>query len=461
MSDMDRDEPPSTLRVPPHSIEAEQSVIGGLLLDNGAWDRAGDILIEADFYRHEHRLIFAAVGALINANKPADVITVAERLTASGNGCGGMRYLNELASSVPSGAAVRRYAEIVRERAMSRALIAAGDAVSVLGFKVDEPVADRIEQASAALGALLNGTSTRDAVQLEAAMLTHTGVIEERASGKIRTIATGLPDMDDMNGGGFRPGNLVIIGARPSIGKTALALTIAMHMAQKHGVGILSMEMSVEELTDRATSLLGYVNLGHLQRPAGHQTDEFWRRVSDAVDSSTRLNCCIDDQGGLTLAKARAKARNMKRTNKIEVLIVDYLQLMQGRDDKVSRTYQLEEISRGLKTLAKELGIVIIALAQVNRKSEDRANAIPGLSDLKDCGAIEQDADVVAFLHRPIMLDPSLGEAWAHFAKMRIAKNRQGRTGDINLAYIGHETRFASWIGPEPVKADTKRKGYE
>ncbi len=435
----------------PWSSEAEQSVIGALLLDNAAADRISDLRPDS-FFDHANRTLYEAILALVSSNKPADIITVYERVQGKDNDLT-LSYINALAQSVPSSSNIERYAKIIADRAKARALLSAGAAAMEAATDQDKPIDDRIEMVSAGLMRLLESTATQDATPLSELMLAHTQKIDDRANGNIRVIPTRIPDLDKFLGGGVRPGNVVIIGARPSMGKTALALTVALNMSKTHGVGILSMEMSKEELGDRTTSNLGRVRLDDVQAPptSGQASEVFWSRVMAATEDASTLRLYIDDQGGLMLSQVRAKARAMKRKFGIDVLMVDYLQLMSGSDSKQSRTYQLEEITRGFKALAKELDIVIIALAQVLRRAVDRGDGMPGLVDLKDSGAIEQDADVVAFINRPILTNPNLGDEFKNFAKVFLAKNRQGPTGLLNMAFIGEEVRFGSWSGSEPA----------
>ncbi|HVR48521.1 MAG TPA: replicative DNA helicase [Pseudorhodoferax sp.] len=446
----------SMLRVPPHSIEAEASVLGGLLLDNDAWDRVGDLLREGDFYRYEHRLVFGVIRDLCNANRPADVLTVLERLQTAGKAedVGGIAYLGRLANEVPNASNIRRYAEIVRERAVLRGLVAASDEIASLAFNPDgKTVADVLDAAQAKVFALSEGHSvTRDEWRsIYESMAGHTQVIEERAAGMTRAISTGLTDLDEYLEGGLRPGELVIVGARPSMGKTALGLTIGVHVAEQRAVGLLSMEMSHSEVNDRLIAMLGCVSLSAVKRPARGE-GLAWDRVVEGVDHSKALNFHASDQGGLNINQVRTKARALKRAGGLDVLVVDYIGLMAGLDAKANRNTQLEEISRGLKNLAKELDICVVCLAQLNRKAEERPDQMPMMSDLRDSGAIEQDADVILFIKRPIMANPELGDDWKHYAKLSVAKNRQGRCGYINLSYIGEQTRFSGWHGEAPRK---------
>jgi replicative DNA helicase len=242
------------------------------------------------------------------------------------------------------------------------------------------------------------------------------------------------------------------------MGKTALGLTIGVHMAAQYGVGLLSMEMSHGEVNDRLTAMLGSVSLSSVKRP--NKGDGLkWDRVLEGVDRAKTLNLHTSDQGGLNINQVRSKARNLKRLHGLDVLVVDYIGLMSGLDARANRNTQLEEISRGLKTLAKELGICVLCLAQLNRKSEERPDQMPMMSDLRDSGAIEQDADVIVFIKRPIMANPELGDEWNHYAKLSVAKNRQGRCGYLNLSYIGEQTKFSGWAGEPPRKEKTAHAG--
>lgn len=451
------------LRVPPHSVEAESSVLGGLLLENGAWDRVGDSLTDADFYRHEHKLIFAALRDLLRAAKPADVITVFEHLENIGKGeeVGGLLYLNSLAQFVMGAANIQRYAEIVREHAVRRRLVSAADEIAASAFAPDGQTVDAVVDAAQQKLLALTVSSSRDGDWTSAydGMVKHSELLERRNSGELEAWATGLSDLDEYLEGGFRPGELVIVGARPSMGKTALGLSIGVHMAAERVVGFLSMEMSKQEVNDRLTAMLGHVSMSSVKRPRKGDGLQ-WGSVLEGVERAKELRLHISDQGGLNINQVRTKARNAKRLFGLQVLVVDYIGLMSGLDQRQNRNAQLGEISRGLKNLARELELAIVCLAQLNRKAEERSDQMPQMSDLRDSGEIEQDADVILFIKRPIMVNPDLGEEWKNYAKLAVAKNRQGRCGYLDLAYIGDQTRFTSWGGPAPIKQQAASRPY-
>ncbi len=434
------------------SIDAENGLIGGLLLDNGAFDRISDRLKAEHFFTSLNREIFAEISAQIGRGHQCDVVTVAMAL----EGRVELSELNALAQYVPSAANIRRYADVVIERFKSRALLSVSAEITELAQDHNRTIEDRVEAAQGQLVKLIDDAPRDEWVSAYQGMSSHTQVLEDRADGKVRAWATGLTDLDDLLEGGFRPGELVIIGARPSMGKTALAMTIGLAMSEHYSVAMLSMEMPHTEVRDRMTAMVGNVSLSHVKRPnRGLQ----WDRVVEGVERSKRLNFFVTDQGGLNINQVRSKARAIKRLHGLNVLIVDYIGLMSGLDAKQQRAYQLEEISRGLKTLGKELDMAVLCLAQVNRKVEERIDATPQLSDLRDSGAIEQDADVVVFVHRPIQAKPELGGDWTHYAKCSIAKNRNGRCGVINLHYLGEQTKFAGWSGPAPSKSSMSSKG--
>ena len=430
------DDEVSVLRVPPHSIEAEQSVLGGLLLDNTAWDRAGDLLTERDFYRHEHQLAFGAIGALINANKPADVITVFEQLQRTGKGddCGGMPYLNALAQSVPGSANMRRYAEIVRERSAWRALIAATGEASTLAWRADD-YSGTIDRITTMLGDLQRGQvrkMPRSIGDIAMERIDHYSDLEQG----IATAGwpTHIPALDARLNGGFRPGGLYIVAARPSVGKSSFAQSIGQgQAADGRPTLFLSMEMIEAEVADRGVASAGRVSFSALL--AGKMTTEDWSRSCESMEILGKLPFFVDEESSLTLRDIRIKAKSIKG---LKVLIVDYLQLCTSTRRDGNRNSEIEELSRGLKALAKDLDIAVIALSQLNRDVEKRANKRPTLSDLRDSGAIEQDADVVIFLW-PVREFEGEGR---RIVGLGIDKNRQGRLGEFGLDFHGDTQRW-------------------
>ncbi|MDR5757001.1 replicative DNA helicase [Caballeronia sp. LZ035] len=450
---------PDIQRATPHSIEHEQSVIGALLLDNDAIDRMGDLRAE-HFYRSDHRAIFAQIVKMIGSGVGADAITVYERLNAEGRAAdfGGLRYLNDLAQSTPSSVNIARYAEIVRDRAQKRGLLSvAAEIQDSVG--APESAGTLIDRASAKLEALDEATIKREPKLAAQGLIDHISALERRSTGSDRVISTGLNDIDRQLNGGLRPGWLVILAARPGMGKTALALNIATHVSIDHSALFLSMEMPESEIHDRNIASLGRVPLDTVMR-APEDDNEFWNRVTAATMKIKDLNLYIDDQAALRMLDVRSKARLVKRKAGLDVIIVDYLQLMTG--DGANRNAEIEGISRGLKALAKELNVAIIALAQLNRKAEERPG-LPKLSDLRDSGSIEQDADAVIFIHRE-EANPDAGEQWLGFAQLRFAKFRHGRTGDVALTYCGEFMRFENHAGPWPTANATKpsrSRGFE
>ena len=437
------------------SIESEQALIGGLLLDNGAFDRISDRLTHRHFASEINATIFAEISAQALAGRGFDVVTVADGLARRGLQVS-LAELDAFAQYVPSAANVRRYADAIIERAKSRDLLAVASEIHDAATDHARTIEDRVEAAQAQLARLVGDAPRDEWVSAGEGMALHTDVLEQRAAGHTTAMPTGLADLDEFLEGGIRPGELVIVGARPSMGKTALAMSIGVNMAQDFSVAMLSMEMPHSEVRDRLTAMLGRVSLSTVKRPnRGAGLD--WGRVLDGVERAKNLNFYVSDQGGLNINQVRGKARNIKRMHGLNVLLVDYIGLMNGLDAKQPRAYQLEEISRGLKTLAKELDIGVVCLAQVNRKVEERADHTPNLSDLRDSGAIEQDADVVIFVHRPIQSRPDMGMEWTHYAKASVQKNRNGRCGVLHLHYQGDQTLFTSWAGDAPMRATAYR----
>lgn len=451
------------LREPPFSLQAEQSVIGGLMLDNRLFDVVGDMLTELDFFRPKHQEIYSAIRSQLLAGKAADPVTVWEAVKGGGNFASvDLMDVNELAQYVPSAANMRRYAEIIRDHALSRCLISAGEEIASLGFDAALGFDARLEAASSKLTTLERTAPREEWVSAVDGMVGHLQTLEDRDSGKIAGWSTGLTDLDEALDGGLVPGALYVIGARPSMGKTAIGMTIGLHVARTLSVGMLSMEMPHSDLNDRITAMTSRVGLSFVKRPKkGLQ----WDRITEGCENAKGLRWYANDQSNLTINQVRSKARQLKRKFGLSVLIVDYIGLMNGSDPKQPRVYQLEEISRGLKSLAKELEIAILCLAQLNRKVEERADHTPNLSDLRDSGAIEQDADAVFFIHRPKQSNPGLSSEWDYYAKLIVAKNRQGRSGVVvDLSYQGDQTRFGNWSGPAPTSktvTNPTKRGFQ
>ncbi|MBL0720115.1 replicative DNA helicase [Piscinibacter sp. Jin2] len=438
------------LRVPPHSIEAEQSVLGGLLIDNSAWDRAGDLLTDSDFYRHEHRLIYAAIGALVGQAKPADVITVHEQLTSLGKAdqVGGLVYLNALAQSVPSAANLRRYAEIVRERAVLRKLVATSDEIATAAFNPQgRPVATILDEAENKILRIgeegsrnRNGFQSMDSLVVQ--LLDRVQELADHGADDVTGVRTGFYDLDKMTAG-LQPGDMVVLAARPSMGKTAFALNIAEHVAVQEGLPavVFSMEMGAAQLALRMVGSLGRIDQQHLR--TGKLADHEWGQLSEAVERLRNVSLFIDETPGLSPAELRARARRQARTcGKLGLIVVDYLQLMSGSGgSEENRATELGEISRGLKSLAKELQCPVIALSQLNRSVESRTDKRPMMSDLRESGAIEQDADVIMFIYRDEYYTKDACKE-PGIAEIIIAKQRNGPVGTVKLAFIRPLTRF-------------------
>ena len=446
------DDEVARLRIPPHSVEAEQSVLGGLLLDNSAWDRAGDLLSDSDFYRFEHRLIYAAIGALINATKPADVITVFEQLQSLGKAdeCGGLVYLNALAQSVPSAANMRRYAEIVRERAVLRKLVAASDEIATSAFNPQgRNVAEILDEAEGKIFRIgEEGSKSQQGFQsmdsLVVQLLDRVTELFENGAEDVTGVRTGYFDLDRMTSG-FQPGDLIVLAARPSMGKTAFALNIAEHVAVTEGlpVVVFSMEMGAAQLALRLVGSLGRIDQSNLR--TGRLKDDEWSRLSEAVEKLGSVSMFIDESSALTPTEVRARARRQARQcGQLGMIVVDYLQLMSGSGNSSSdenRATVIGEISRGLKSLAKELKCPVLALSQLNRSVETRTDKRPMMSDLRESGAIEQDADVIMFIYRDDYYNKEASKE-PGVAEIIIGKQRNGPTGTVKLFFNKPLTKF-------------------
>jgi len=434
------------LRVPPNSIEAEQAVLGGLMLSSEAWDKVADRITEGDFYRRDHALIFRAIGELSNKSMPADAVTLGEWFEAQGIAelVGGSRYILELANTTPSAANIAAYADIVREKSVLRQLIDAGTEIAGDAFvpegrsshellETAEQKVFRIAEAGARgrKGFVSMGAAVKEAF----AQLQHR--YENR--GAVTGLATGLRDFDDMTAG-LQPSDLIILAARPSMGKTALALNMAEYAAikGKKAVAVFSMEMSASQLAFRLISSLGRINQQHLR--TGELEDADWPRVTSAIQLLKDAKIFIDDTPALSPGELRARARRLKREHDLGLIVIDYLQLMAVPGTRENRATEISEISRSLKALAKELNVPVIALSQLNRSLEQRTDKRPVMADLRESGAIEQDADVIVFIYRDDYYNKESPDKG--LAEIIIGKQRNGPTGSVKLTFLGHYTKF-------------------
>jgi len=441
------------LKVPPHSIDAEQSVLGGLLIDNGAFDRVGDVVTDGDFYRDDHRRIFRHVSRLIERGKPADVVTVDEAIKVSEDKdkTGGITYLAALAGNTPSAHNVRRYAEIVRECAVLRKLI-----------EVSAEIADSaLNRMGKDVGQLLDEAESKVFQIAEAGARTRQGFMEiqplltqvmERIDllyhkdnpSDITGIPTGYRDLDRETSG-LQPGDLIIIAGRPSMGKTALALNMAEHAAveNKLPVAIFSMEMSGSQLAMRMLGSIGRLDQHKLR--TGRLSDDDWNRLTNAVGKLHDAPILVDESGALNALELRARARRLHRQyGKLGLIVVDYLQLMQASSEGENRATEISEISRSLKSLAKELKVPVVALSQLSRAVEQRTGPKrPIMSDLRESGAIEQDADLILAIYREEVYTPDTPEKGV--AEIIILKQRNGPIGTVKLTFLGEYTRFENY----------------
>lgn len=441
------------LRVPPSHPEAEAGVLGALLLNNSTWEGVHPLLKADDFYRHEHKLIYGAIGTLLEQGHPADVITVDEQLHRLGKReeCGGLAYLNQLAQYVAAPINIRRYAELVLERAKLRRVLAAADEIAALGFNPGELTADQVVEAAEQKVLAIGDTTRRSGADfrtLADVMAERLEVLQARlaAGPGVSGLSTGFKELDEMTSG-LQGGDLIILAARPSMGKTALALNIAEHVGLRVGkpVGVFSMEMSAGQLGDRLIAAVAGVNQKYLREPDRLQEHE-WTRVREAADTLWHAPVVIDDQSAKTVAEVRSAARRLKhRHGDLALIVVDYLQLMgisPGMSEE-NRATAIGEISRGLKGLARELDCPVIALSQLSRSVESRTDKRPVMSDLRESGAIEQDADIVMFIYRD---DYYYREASKEpgIAEIIISKHRNGPTGMFKLAFQKEVARFMS-----------------
>jgi replicative DNA helicase len=440
-----------SLKVPPFSVSAEQSVIGALMLDKQAFDKVADYLVEEDFYRRDHQVIYKTIKILAEKQSPLDVITLSESLEKLGwlEDCGGLAYLATLAKETPSAANIMAYAEIVREKSILRQLITSGNDIADLAFnpKGRETV-ELIETAEQTVFRIADqyrrkGTGFTSIRPLLSKAIDRIEMLYHK-EGSITGASTGFSDFDEMTSG-MQPSDLIIVAGRPSMGKTTFAMNIAEHVAIKEQVpvAVFSMEMPGEQLAMRMISSLGRIDQHHVR--TGKLEDDEWPRITSAMTILSETKLYIDDTPAMSPTEVRARCRRLARENdgQLGLIVLDYLQLMQspGAENRVN---EISDISRSLKALAKELNVPVIALSQLNRSLEQRPNKRPVMSDLRESGAIEQDADLIVFIYRDEVYNKDTSDKGT--AEIIIAKQRNGPIGTTRLTFLGQYTRFENFI---------------
>jgi replicative DNA helicase len=446
-----KDEFADGLKVPPHSIEAEQSVLGGLLLDNRAWDQVADILRPEDFYRQDHRLLFQSIGELIERSQPCDVITLSEWLKNKQvlEEAGGLAYLTGLARNTPTAANIKAYADVVRERSVLRQLIRVGTDIAGSAYQpegrnsgelLDEAEKRVFEIAEQGARGQRSFVNIKDLLGKVVDRIDH--LFEQDSP--ITGLPSGFADFDGLTSG-LQPADLVIAAGRPSMGKTTFAMNIAEHVAIKRRipVAVFSMEMPGEQLAMRMMSSLGHIDQHRVR--TGRLEDDDWPRLTSAVSLLTEAPLFIDDTPALSPTELRARARRlMQEQGGLGLILIDYLQLMQVPGHRENRATEISEISRNLKAVAKELNVPVLALSQLNRSLEQRPNKRPVMSDLRESGAIEQDADVIVFIYRDEVYNEDSPDKGT--AEIIIGKQRNGPIGTVRLTFRGQYTRFENYV---------------
>lgn len=446
------DEQVDVIKLPPHSIEAEQSVLGGLLLDNSAWDKVGDVIVEADFYRHDHRLIYRHISKLVEHNKPADVITVGESLENSAElqNAGGLAYLGALVQNTPSAANIRRYAEIVRDRSVLRKLAAVATEIADSAYNpLGRDAMDLLNEAEAKVFHIAEA-GARGQIGFAEIQPLLTQVVERidmlyhrDNPSEITGVPTGFTDLDQKTSG-LQPGDLVIVAGRPSMGKTSLALNIAEYVGieLRLPVAVFSMEMSGAQLVMRMMGSVGRLDQHKVR--TGKLQDDDWQKLTHAVGKLNDAAIYVDESGALTAPQLQARARRLHRQcGGLGLLVIDYLQLMSAASEGENRATEISQISRSLKALAKELNVPIVALSQLNRSVDQRTNRRPIMSDLRESGAIEQDADLILFIYRDEVYNPDTKDKG--MAEIIIGKQRHGPIGTVPLTFLPEFTRFENY----------------
>lgn len=435
-------------RLPPQNVEAEQSVIGGLLLDNSAFDKVGDRLVPEDFYRLEHRLLFDAIARLSEEGKPADVVTVSECLTRIGklDTAGGLAYIGSLASNTPSAANITAYAGIVHQMALLRRLISLSNEITGAAYKPDGRSASQIlDYAEERI------MEVTDRTRRTSGPRHMNGILSEavdridalhRSQSPYTGVPTGYTNLDNMTSG-LQPGDLIVVAGRPSMGKTSLVMGWAEYAAlsQKVPVAVFSMEMSGVQLVNRLLSSLGRIDSGHIR--SGKLAEEDWPRLTSAISLLEGAKLFIDDTPALTAMEVRSRARRLKMEHGLGLIVIDYIQLMESSSgNEENRATEVSNITRALKSLAKELNVPVVALSQLNRGVEQRGDKRPVMSDLRESGALEQDADVIMFIYRDEVYNKNPDNPNKGFADIIVAKQRNGPTAEVRLTFLGEYTRF-------------------
>ena len=439
-------------KVPPHSLEAEQSVLGGLMLSSGAWDQIADVVTEIDFYREDHRLIFQAISELKESSQPCDAVTVTEWFESRDkvDQVDGGNYISQLANNTPSAANVVAYANIVREKSILRSLIDVGTEITSSAYSTDGRKSQTLlEEAERLVFAIADKGSRRGTgfVSVQETLKEAMEKIEElnALEGEITGIPTGYKDFDRLTAG-LQPSDLIIVAGRPAMGKTTFAMNIAENAAIKHGktVAVFSMEMASIQLVMRLFSSLGQIEQNRIR--TGTLDDLDWPKLTSAMNLLHKSKLFIDDTPALSPAELRARARRLKREHDVDLIIVDYIQLMAVPDTRENRATEIAEISRSLKAIAKELNVPVVALSQLNRALETRPNKRPLMADLRESGSLEQDADLIVFIYRDEVYNPETSEKGK--AEIIISKHRNGATGTVHLAFQGPWLRFVN-LAPE------------
>jgi len=447
------------LRVPPHSLQAEQSVIGGLMLDNHCWDVVAELVSEEDFYRKDHRLIYGAIANLAKQDEPFDVVTISEVLekTADLDTVGGLAYLGTLAKDTPSAANIKSYADIVRQRSVRRQLIHIGNEIADSGFDTaGGEISELLDDAETKVFRIAEqGAKGKNGFEpikdILATAVTRITELHETGDA-ITGVSTGFKDLDEMTSG-LQPADLIIVAGRPSMGKTSFAMNLAENVGIQSGlpVAVFSMEMPSDSLAMRMMSSLGRID-SHKVRTGQLEEDE-WPRMQSSINLLAEAKLFIDDTAALSPVEVRARSRRlMKEHGQLGLIVLDYLQLMQSPSSSESRVAEISDISRSLKALAKELNVPVIALSQLNRNLEQRPNKRPVMSDLRESGSIEQDADVIVFIYRDEVYNEDSPEKG--IAEIIIGKQRNGPIGTCRLTFLGQYTRFENYAHDSYVDDD-------